>query len=119
SLNSKAFRVSNSKTRLVEENLHIRFSENTPNVVGSRPNWLFDIDALTRTINYEPIVAVDLPNGKRDIGTKWVFRNKKDERGIGIRNKARLVVQGHTQEEETQYDEIVTPVARMEAIRLS
>nr|GEY05032.1 retrovirus-related Pol polyprotein from transposon TNT 1-94 [Tanacetum cinerariifolium] len=57
SLNSKAFRVSNSKTRLVEVNLHIRFSENTPNVVGSRPNWLFDIDALTRTINYEPIVA--------------------------------------------------------------
>ncbi|GJX64093.1 putative ribonuclease H-like domain-containing protein [Tanacetum coccineum] len=42
---------------------------------------------------------VDLPNGKRAIGTKWVFRNKKDERGIVIRNKARLVVQGHRQEE--------------------
>ncbi|GJS52072.1 putative ribonuclease H-like domain-containing protein [Tanacetum coccineum] len=56
SLNSKAFRVFNSRTRIVEENLHIRFSESTPNVVGSGPDWLFDIDALTRTMNYEPIV---------------------------------------------------------------
>ncbi|GKD28753.1 ribonuclease H-like domain-containing protein [Tanacetum coccineum] len=57
SLNSKAFRVFNSRTRTVEENLHIRFSESTPNVVGSGPDWLFDIDALIRTMNYEPIVA--------------------------------------------------------------
>ncbi|GJT45969.1 putative ribonuclease H-like domain-containing protein [Tanacetum coccineum] len=297
SLNSKAFRVFNSRTRIVEENLHIRFSESTPNVVGSRPDWLFDIDALTRTMNYEPIVAgtqsnglagtkasdnacearketelvknyillplwtadppfsqnpksphsdrfkpssddkrkvdedprkdsecndqekednvnstnnvnaastnevndvsgktsiellvypnmpaledysifdysiddeddgadadmnnldttiqeepkkviyalkdpswieamqeellqfklqevwtlVDLPNGKRAIGTKWVFRNKKDERGIVIRNKARLVAQGYTQEEGIDYDEVFAPVARIEAIRL-
>ncbi|GKE42852.1 putative ribonuclease H-like domain-containing protein, partial [Tanacetum coccineum] len=57
SLNSKAFRVFNSRTRIVEENLHIRFSKSTPNVVGSGPDWLFDIDALTRTMNYEPIVV--------------------------------------------------------------
>ncbi|GKD34784.1 ribonuclease H-like domain-containing protein [Tanacetum coccineum] len=57
SLNSKAFRVFNSRTRIVEENLHIRFSENTPNIVGSGPDWLFDIDALIRTMNYESIVA--------------------------------------------------------------
>ncbi|GJR21255.1 putative ribonuclease H-like domain-containing protein [Tanacetum coccineum] len=44
-------------------------------------------------------VLVDLPKGHRAIGTKWVYRNKKDERGIVIRNKARLVAQGHTQEE--------------------
>ncbi|GJZ12345.1 putative ribonuclease H-like domain-containing protein [Tanacetum coccineum] len=326
SLNSKAFRVFNSRTRIVEENLHIRFSESTPNVVGSGPDWLFNIDALTRTINYKPIVAgiqsngfvdpksshddgskpssndgkkvdedprkdsecndkknednvnstnivnaagtnevndvggktsiklpvnpnlpaledvsifdfsrddeddgaeadmnnldttiqvspilttrihkdhpldqvigdlqsatqtrkmsknlkehgfvstiqqrtnhkdlqnclfacflsqeepkkvihalkdpswieamqeellqfklqevwtlVDLPNGKRAIGTKWVFRNKKDERGIVIRNKARLVAQGYTQEEGIDYDEVFAPVARIEAIRL-
>nr|GEZ30532.1 hypothetical protein [Tanacetum cinerariifolium]GEZ30820.1 hypothetical protein [Tanacetum cinerariifolium] len=43
--------------QLAEENLHIRFSENTPNVVGSGPDWLFDIDALTRIINFEPIVV--------------------------------------------------------------
>ncbi|GJW11540.1 uncharacterized mitochondrial protein-like protein [Tanacetum coccineum] len=63
SLNSKAFRVFNSRTRIVEENLHIRFSESTPNVVGSRLDWLFDIDALTRTINYEPIVSGTQSNG--------------------------------------------------------
>nr|GEU32907.1 putative ribonuclease H-like domain-containing protein [Tanacetum cinerariifolium] len=57
SLNSKAFRVFNSRTRIVEEILHIRFCESTPNVIGSGPDWLYDIDALTRTINYEPIVA--------------------------------------------------------------
>ncbi|GJU21676.1 putative ribonuclease H-like domain-containing protein [Tanacetum coccineum] len=265
-LNSKAFRVLNSRTRIVEENLHIRFSESTPNVVSSGLDWLFDIDALTRTMIYEPIVAdpksshydgskpssddgkkvdkdprkesecndqekednvnstnnvntagtnevnviggktsielpfdpnmlaleddkifdfsrdneddgvvanmnnldttiqvspnpttrihkdhplnqvigdlqsqkrsqndktehengksdcgntlVDLPNGKRAIGSKWVFRNKKDERGIVIRNKARLVAQGYTQEEGIDYDEVFAPVARIEAIRL-
>ncbi|GKD71994.1 ribonuclease H-like domain-containing protein [Tanacetum coccineum] len=62
SLNSKAFRVFNSRTRIVEENLHIRFSESTPNAVGSRPDWLFDIDALTRIMIYEPIVAGTQPN---------------------------------------------------------
>ncbi|GKG08704.1 hypothetical protein Tco_0334536, partial [Tanacetum coccineum] len=63
SLNSKAFRVINSRTRIVEENLHIRFSESTPNVVGSGPDWLFDIDAQTRTMNYKPIVAGTQSNG--------------------------------------------------------
>ncbi|GJX45698.1 retrovirus-related pol polyprotein from transposon TNT 1-94 [Tanacetum coccineum] len=63
SLNSKAFRVFNSRTRIVEENLHIRFSESTPNAVGSRPDWLFDIDALTRTMNCEPIVVGTRSNG--------------------------------------------------------
>nr|GEW03707.1 hypothetical protein [Tanacetum cinerariifolium] len=66
SMNSKAFRVFNSRRRIVEENLHIRFSESTPNAVGSGPNWLFDIDALTRTINYEPIAAGTQSNGFAD-----------------------------------------------------
>ncbi|GKB53431.1 copia protein [Tanacetum coccineum] len=227
STNRKAFRVFNSRTRIVEENLHVQFSENTSNIAGSRPNWHFDIDALTKSMNYKPVVAgnqsngedkkkvteeprkeggnssndqekddninstnnintvsdgnntnnvnvvsltvnaavtevnvvdpkksielpndpnmpeledivysvddedveepkkviqalkdlswieamqdellqfklqkvwtlVDLPNGKRAIGTKWVYRNKKDKRGIVIKNKARLVAQGYT-----------------------
>ncbi|GKB61545.1 putative ribonuclease H-like domain-containing protein [Tanacetum coccineum] len=301
--NSKAFRVFNSRTRIVEENLHVQFSENTSNIAGSGPNWLFDIDAKN-SMNYKPVVArnqsngnagtkacdnageeekidtedpgnedkasrkdsevpstkepredqrvnqeldasinntnnintasdgnstnnvnvvsstinaaitevnvvnpktsielpndpnmpeledivysdddedvgaeadlnnldafmhvspipttriykdhpvdqiigdlnsapqirrmtknlkehefklqkvwtlVDLPNGKRAIGTKWVYRNKKDERGIVIKNKARLVAQGYTQEEGIDYDEVFAPVARIEAIRL-
>ncbi|GJU11478.1 putative ribonuclease H-like domain-containing protein [Tanacetum coccineum] len=61
---------------------------------------------------------VDLPRDKWAIGTKWVFRNKKDERGIVVKNKARLVAQGHTQEEGIDYDEVFAPVARIEAIRL-
>nr|GEZ22502.1 putative ribonuclease H-like domain-containing protein [Tanacetum cinerariifolium] len=63
-------------------------------------------------------VLVDLPYGKRAIGTKWVFRNKKDERGIVVKNKARLVAQGHTQEEGIDYEEVFALVARIEAIRL-
>ncbi|KAI3735401.1 hypothetical protein L6452_14897 [Arctium lappa] len=61
---------------------------------------------------------VDLPKGHRAIGTKWIFRNKKDESGILIRNKARLVAQGYTQEEGIDYEEVFAPVARVEAIRL-
>nr|GEW43586.1 hypothetical protein [Tanacetum cinerariifolium] len=259
-MNSKTFRVFNSRKWIVEENLHIRFCENTPNVIGSGPDWLFDIDSLTRTMNYEPIATgtqpngfgdpksfqddgfqplsdsgkkvvvepskrneckdqdqnisnelpfdpdmpaledistfnlssdhedddeevdmnnidttiqvshvptiriykdhqldqvigdlhsttqtrnmsknleehefvttihqrtyhkdlqnLDLHNGKRAIGTKWVFKNKKDKRGIMIRNKVRLVAQGHTQEEGIDYDKVFALVARIEAIRL-
>ncbi|GKB32653.1 putative ribonuclease H-like domain-containing protein, partial [Tanacetum coccineum] len=61
---------------------------------------------------------MDLPYGKRAIGTKWVYMNKKDERGIVIRNKARLVGQGYTQEEGIDYDEVFALVPRIEAIRL-
>ncbi|GJY90203.1 putative ribonuclease H-like domain-containing protein [Tanacetum coccineum] len=148
---------------------------------GSGPEWLFDIDSLIKSMNYEPVTAgnqtngtaddkdtdevigksdegvskgsriddqertdssthdvntvgpsintamqililatlVDLPNGKRDIGTKWVFRNMKDKREIVVRNKARLVVQGYTQEEGIDYDEVFAPVARIEAITLN
>nr|GEV58609.1 ribonuclease H-like domain-containing protein [Tanacetum cinerariifolium] len=68
SINSKAFRVFNSRTRIVKENLHIRFSENTPNVAGSGPAWLFDIDALTKSMNYKPVVAGNQSNG--NVGTK-------------------------------------------------
>ncbi|GJS62170.1 putative ribonuclease H-like domain-containing protein [Tanacetum coccineum] len=297
SINSKAFRLFNTRTRNVEDNLHINFLENKPNVAGSRPNWLFDIDLLTNSINYKPVTTgnqtnknagikdnvdavptqqyillpllyyspqiskdavvddagkkineepahegerngyanstnnlsvstagqnftnvdvlptdplildledtgifsgaydnedvsaeddlnnleitmnvshipttrihkdhhkdqiigdinsatqkrrmtkitkeqamieamqeeffqfklqkvwtlVDLPKGKRAIRTKWVYRNKKDERGIVVRNKARLVAQGYTQEEGIHYDEVFAPIARIEAIRL-
>ncbi|GJY68618.1 putative ribonuclease H-like domain-containing protein [Tanacetum coccineum] len=267
SLNSKAFRVYNIRTRKVEENLHIRFLEDKPIMVGDGPKWLFDIDVLTKSMNYVPVIAGtnsnDLKNGslfdsslknasndepqpsndaeKKDnegvckesgianqekpensiqgvntarpsintkpdifslednatathadffgdetevdisnitttypvlsipyttihkdhsldhvfgdvqsgvltrrmtkttneqgfisvvyegktyedlhtsIGTKWVYKNKKDERGIVIRNKARLVVQGYTQEEGIDYDEVFALVAMIEAITL-
>ncbi|GJT57339.1 putative ribonuclease H-like domain-containing protein [Tanacetum coccineum] len=288
STNSKAFRVFNSRTRIVEENLHVKFSEETPNIVENGPNWLFDIDALTISMNYKPVVGgnqtndnagtkenidagqagkkidspdvgfkssgkeekmdsehpknkdknnvvdenivygciddpsmpnleeivysdddddeeevgveadmnnlattvpvspiptirahkdhplekiirdihsapqtrrmtknvtehvepkkviqaltdpsrieamqdellqfklqkvwilVDLPYGKKAIGTKWVYINKKDDRGIVVRNKARLLAQGYTQEEGIDYDEFFAPVSRIKVIR--
>nr|GEV64110.1 retrovirus-related Pol polyprotein from transposon TNT 1-94 [Tanacetum cinerariifolium] len=169
SLNSKAYRVFNSRTRIME---------NTHNNVGSRPNWLFEIDALTKKMNYQPVVVgtqsndnaepkssqddgfkpsndvgkkvnevprqeneckdqeeediVNITNRVNDVsstvnvasnevnavGSKWVFKNKLDERGIVIRNKARLVAQGHTQEKGIDYDEVFAPVAKIEAIKL-
>nr|GEU46218.1 hypothetical protein [Tanacetum cinerariifolium] len=193
STNSKAFRVYNSRTKKVEENLHVNFLENKPNIAGSGPEWLFDVDSLTNSMNYQPVSAgnrtngifddayddrdegaetdynnletvipvspipstrihkdhpkeqiigevnsaiqtrkmakqneawlitfinkqrrtnhkdfqsclfacflsqmepkktlVDLTHGKRAIRTKWVYRNKRDQRGIVVRNKARL-----------------------------
>ncbi|GJS17485.1 putative ribonuclease H-like domain-containing protein [Tanacetum coccineum] len=296
-VNSKAFRVFNSQTRKVEENLQVNFLENKPNVAGQGPNWLFDIDSLTNSINYQPVTEgnqtnknvgpqeangdtaddatgetpiqkpssenehalknvldkmmdqekeaseksdaarkefeaytpvnaastprtsndagssfvslggsfpndplmpdledtaevyntsifgtayndddletynspyadqvmgaeadfnnivpstqestkivqalndeswveamqegllqfkiqkvwtlVDLPYGKKAICTKWVYRNKKDERGIVVRNKARLVAQGYKQDKGIDYDEVFAHVARIEAI---
>nr|GEV51214.1 hypothetical protein [Tanacetum cinerariifolium] len=238
----RPFGVYNIRTRKVEENLHIRFLEDKPIVAGDGPKWLFDIDVLTKSMNYVPVVAdyivmplwkygslfdsssknasnaelqpssdagkkedegvskeseiddqkrpknstqydndvgpsihaepdmfslrnnptfeathvdffgnetemdmsnitmaypvpstlntriykdhslghviVELPKGKRAISTKWIFRNKKDERGIVTRNKERLIAQGYTQEEGRDYDEVFAPVARIEAIRL-
>nr|GEV78678.1 ribonuclease H-like domain-containing protein [Tanacetum cinerariifolium] len=257
SMSSKVFRVFNKRTKKVEENLHVEFLENKLIEKGAGPNWLFDIDTLTNSMNYVPVVVagtsstnilgtkdvasqavkkdvsslryialpncvspetssgsrliskwvnsqeetpsldnaltlsnrfedtigvetdlsnmessipasptptfrihkdhpksqrikpkkifdalkdpswvlamqeellqfkiqnvwilVDCPKGIRPIGIKWVLKNKKDERGIVIRNKVRLVAQGHIQEEGIDYQEVFAPVARIEAIRL-
>ncbi|KAL4323400.1 hypothetical protein GQ457_11G026390 [Hibiscus cannabinus] len=61
---------------------------------------------------------VERPNDKSTIGTKWVFRKKLDESGNIVRNKARLVAQGYTQEEGIDFEETYAPVARMGAIRM-
>nr|GEY22308.1 hypothetical protein [Tanacetum cinerariifolium] len=164
SMYSKAFRVFNKRTNRVEENLHVDFLENKLIKKGVGPNWLFDIDTLTNSMNYVPVVVTgtsstnlsgnaqdtcnaDAPESSgnfnptatstnppadhgdiksgicnshwvRPIGTKRVLKNKKDERGIVIKNKARLVAQGHTQEEGIYYEEVFTPLTRIKAIRL-
>ncbi|GKA36132.1 putative ribonuclease H-like domain-containing protein [Tanacetum coccineum] len=78
-------------------------------------NW---IEELLKFKLQEVWTLVELPNGKRAIGTKWDFRNKKDERGIVIKNKARLVAQDIHKRKRIDYDEVFAPVARIEAIRL-
>ncbi|GJZ10749.1 putative ribonuclease H-like domain-containing protein, partial [Tanacetum coccineum] len=83
------------------------------------PSWIEAMqEELLQFKLQEVWTLVDLPNRKRAIGTKWVFRNKKDERGIMIRNKARLVAQGYTQEEGIDYDEVFAPVVRIKAIKV-
>nr|GFA13541.1 putative ribonuclease H-like domain-containing protein [Tanacetum cinerariifolium] len=68
--------------------------------------------------NQKVWVLVPLPDGKWAIGTKWILKNKKDAKGIVCRNKARLVAQGHRQEERTDYTDVFAPVSRIEAIRI-
>ncbi|KAH9723261.1 Integrase catalytic domain-containing protein [Citrus sinensis] len=58
------------------------------------------------------------PEHQSIIGTKWVFRNKMDESGVVVRNKARLVAQGYNQEEGIDFDETFAPVGRLESIRM-
>lgn len=68
--------------------------------------------------NQQVWILVPLPDGKYAIGTKWILKNKRDARGIVVKNKARLVAQGFRQEEGIDYDEVFAPVARVEAIRI-
>nr|GFB81557.1 hypothetical protein [Tanacetum cinerariifolium] len=131
SMSNKAFRVFNKRTRKVEENLHAEFLENNAIKKGAGPNCKPQDRCSTEvpessgnpnptastsnppadqmeTLTLEsliPTTLVDCHKGVRPIGTKWVLKNKKDERGIVMRNKAWLVSQGHTQEEGIDYDE--------------
>ncbi|GKD02173.1 retrovirus-related pol polyprotein from transposon TNT 1-94, partial [Tanacetum coccineum] len=80
------------------------------------------VDAMQEELNqfYRNKVwtLVPLPHEKIAIGSKWLFRNKKDEHGIVTKNKARLVAQGYSQEDGINYDETFAPVVRMEAIKI-
>ncbi|GJS83732.1 putative ribonuclease H-like domain-containing protein [Tanacetum coccineum] len=78
SLSSKAFRVYNIRTRRVEEILHVEFLENKPMIAGDGPKWLFDIDSLTKSMNYVPVVAGT--NSNDFIGIQASF-------GVGTSNK--------------------------------
>ncbi|KAD5318063.1 hypothetical protein E3N88_18009 [Mikania micrantha] len=83
------------------------------------PDW---VEAMQEELNQFQKLGVwhlvDLPKGEKKIGTIWVLKCKRDDRGVIVRNKARLVVQGFKQVEGIDYDEVFAPVARLEAIRL-
>ncbi|GJV71717.1 putative ribonuclease H-like domain-containing protein [Tanacetum coccineum] len=83
------------------------------------PSWIETMQEELLQFKLQKVwTLVDLPKVKRAIGTKLVYRNKKDERGIVVRNKEILVAHGYTQEEGIDYDKVFAPVARIEAIRL-
>nr|GEW08631.1 putative ribonuclease H-like domain-containing protein [Tanacetum cinerariifolium] len=83
------------------------------------PSWVDAMQEEMKQFKFQNVwVLVELPLGKYAIGTKWILKNKRDAREIVVRNMARLVAQGHRQEEGIDYDEVFTPVARIEAIRL-
>jgi hypothetical protein len=83
------------------------------------PSWVVAMqEELHQFDKLQVWELVDLPKDEYAFGTRWVFRCKKDDKGVVTRNKARLVVQGFAQQEGLDYTEVFAPVARLEAIRL-
>nr|GEV03004.1 retrovirus-related Pol polyprotein from transposon TNT 1-94 [Tanacetum cinerariifolium] len=78
-VSSKAFRVFNSRTQIVQETLHVNFLENKPNVAGSGPTWLFDIDTLTHTMNYQPVTAGNQSNPSAGVQEQFNAEKNTDE----------------------------------------
>ncbi|KAJ9539297.1 hypothetical protein OSB04_032030 [Centaurea solstitialis] len=113
------------KTRQQSGNhcLYVSFlSEHEPTKVDEAladPSWVSTMQEELAEFERNLVwTLVHKQSRKTIIGLKWVFRNKLDEHGIVIRNKARLVAQGYRQEEGIDYDETFAPVARLEAIKL-
>ncbi|GKA49688.1 putative ribonuclease H-like domain-containing protein [Tanacetum coccineum] len=88
---SKAMRVFNKRTRIVEETLNIRFLENTPNVKGNGPDWLFDVDSLSISMNY-------VPDSEEDVGMKPTEVN-----GSGASDKG----EGDKQDTRSEFERIL------------
>nr|GEU89042.1 hypothetical protein [Tanacetum cinerariifolium] len=75
-VSSKAFRVFNSITCIVQETLHVNFLENKPNVAGCGPTWLFDIDSFTKTMNFQPVIASNQSNPSASFKTNLMQKKK-------------------------------------------
>ena len=74
-----------------------------------------ELNNFTRNQVWELVAS---PKDHNVIRTKWVFRNKQDQDGIVVRNKARLLAQGYTQVDGLDFGETYAPIARLEAIRI-
>ncbi|GJZ74792.1 retrovirus-related pol polyprotein from transposon TNT 1-94 [Tanacetum coccineum] len=96
------------ETLKIDEIVNIKESRNHP------------LENVIETLTKELLVSelVPQPKNMTIMGTKWVFRNKLDENGIGCRNKARLVAQGYNQQEGIDYNETYAPATRLESIRI-
>nr|GEV95046.1 retrovirus-related Pol polyprotein from transposon TNT 1-94 [Tanacetum cinerariifolium] len=90
SVSSKSFRVFNSRTRIVQETLHVNFLENKLNVAGSGPTWLFDVDTLTKTMNYQPVTTGNQSNPSNTDGDvafdekEPEFKGRKPESEVNV-----------------------------------
>ncbi|GJU60473.1 hypothetical protein Tco_1238239 [Tanacetum coccineum] len=99
---SKAFRVYNKRTKRVKENMHIDFIEDQPNVAGSGPDWMFDLDFLTNTMNYIPVsvenqVNVDAGTDIAKISRKWSKPDNHGHRnGIECAKAERMLSKSYT-----------------------
>ncbi|KAJ9535957.1 LOW QUALITY PROTEIN: hypothetical protein OSB04_un000880 [Centaurea solstitialis] len=83
------------------------------------PDWFIAMqEEINQFVRLKVWRLVPRPEGKSIIDTKWIFKNKKDEDNIVVRNKARLVAKGYRQQEGIDYNETFAPVARIEAIRM-
>ncbi|GJW67438.1 putative ribonuclease H-like domain-containing protein, partial [Tanacetum coccineum] len=81
STTSKAFRVYNKRTKRVEENLHINFLEDQPNVAGTGPNWIFDLDFLTNSMNYIPVSGENQVNVDAGTQDSYVVGSSGKDKG--------------------------------------
>ncbi|GKA45183.1 putative ribonuclease H-like domain-containing protein, partial [Tanacetum coccineum] len=121
SVNNKAFRVFNSRTRIVEETLHITFLENKPNSAESGPEWLFDIDTLTKSINFKAVVAGNQTDGNADDKVADDVEKKTtedpakedDKDDQDLREFERLIVQGKEAEININSTNIVSAVSSL------
>ncbi|XP_073294588.1 uncharacterized protein [Primulina huaijiensis] len=112
-----------TRRQMINEYMHAAFiSQDEPMKIEEAfldPSW---IEAMEEELNQfkrnEVWLLVPRPSHQAVIGTRWIFRNKLNEEGIVVRNKARLVAQGFRQEERIDYDETYAPVTRLEAIRI-
>ena len=82
-------------------------------------NWVKamneELDQIEKNETWE---LVPRPKDRNVIGTKWVFKNKENEDGEVIRNKARLVCKGYAQVEGMDFEETFAPMSKLEAIRI-
>ncbi|GJY18393.1 retrovirus-related pol polyprotein from transposon TNT 1-94 [Tanacetum coccineum] len=116
-------RIRDSKAASAHECLYVNFlSQIEPKRLIEalkEEGWIISMqEELNQFERNKVWTLVPLPNRKTIIRTKWIYRNKMDEYGIVIKNKARLVSQGYIQEEGIDYDETFEPVARLEAIKI-
>ncbi|WVZ75826.1 hypothetical protein U9M48_023855 [Paspalum notatum var. saurae] len=102
------------KSKLMSKHKHTTIDQ-----ALSDPDWINAMHEELNNFTRNEVWTLEAkPQGARVIGTKWVFRNKKDDEGNIVRNKARLVAKGYSQVEGIDFGETFEPVARLEAIRL-